>query len=181
VAVIGVLTLPVFADGLQTRPAPGSDAVGLLLRSMQLAAERLMKIGDPGPGTQRFQRQALQQLKALAGSIPISADGQSGRGAAAKGRIAESKTASAAARTSQGVPSGREGGRRPGGPGGAGAVRQSVSSTAETAVESGLQWGFLPANQREQIVQGMSQPVLPRYRKLVSRYWLILSRIGRER
>lgn len=157
-----------------------------------------MRNGSSDGHVQDAQQQAAEQLLAMADSLDKQADEQaqqnssdpSGRNQASRGgkpgdnnrsKSGDSQDTDQSPQDQQGQQAGA--GNR-GKQGGAEAARESAipadqqpGPTAALPSQTGQveAWGFLPPDQRRQLLQGMQAEPPARYRKLTERYWRMLN------
>jgi hypothetical protein len=156
------------------------DALDATLAGMEGAAVRLNDRLDPGPQTQRLQKDVLTGIDKLIEQ-------------ARKNRVA-SRGKSPGRRAADRRPGGaRPGGRKDGaagdpGKGGKGgpvigpeASARSATTRAVDRAELLRGWGFLPLKDREEISQGFDEEFLSKYREEIARYYRDLARAAGEK
>jgi hypothetical protein len=172
-------------------------------------AAHLLRQSDPGQTTQSLQADALEHLRRLMDQMRKQQEQQSQRQSAQPQSSADpfgSQQQDTRARSrdgsqdNEGSPSGRKDGQGQQSPrqgsgersnqGGGQAAsdstlpgEQAPAGAAALPAELGKveAWGFLPPDQRREILQGMQAEPPPRYRKLTERYWRLLNESAEQR
>ncbi len=145
------------------------DDVDETLSRMKRSADRLADGYDTGDATQRIQSQILAGLDRMIAAAEKSATtpkpspssrrkmGQPRRGEPKKQRASEDPSAAGNANRKGGGTSEK----------GGGADSKKNGDRADLA----RQWGFLPEQDRESVMQGMDESFMPRYREEIMRYY----------
>ncbi len=180
--------------------AAAGDPAGQAIRDMDLAAGRLLEQADAGDATQALQRDALEHLRRLmeamnqqqsagqgesADPSPSPQQPSQQRDSAEQGPQRQSQAAG-----QQGGESGQSRDGQTASKGGDQAAQESYlpGNQAAASPVAGLPsllgdveaWGFLPPDQRRQVLQGMQVEPPARYRKLTERYWRLLNEAAGE-
>jgi hypothetical protein len=144
------------------------------MRLMDSAAARLELELDAGQETQDLQRQIMEELdhaikiagvrRKICSRAQEPARGDKRRSAPARGQARE--------RTEQ-----SDGAQQPGSstrePGGSGLMRE-VERAGESLGDPRTSWGQLPQRQREEVIQGVGEKHLQRFREWIERYYRAL-------
>lgn len=152
-----------------------TDAMGRIISRMEEVERKLTRSFDPGPETQAMQQRIIDDLDAaIAAAVRRGARGTPGDGQPGDQRR----------RT-----------RRSMGPQGAGNQAGSSQSNRDTArstsepARSGLSgpfresrrgWGHLPPRDRQEVIQGLSEQSLEKFRQWIERYYKALAEGDRE-
>ena len=145
------------------------DDVDETLSRMKRSADRLADGYDTGDATQRIQSQILSGLDRMIAAAEKAATsprpspssrrkmGQPRRGETKKQRASEDPSAAGDANKKGGGTSEKRG------------VAESKKNGDRA--DLGRQWGFLPEQDREAVMQGMDESFMPRYREEIMRYY----------
>lgn len=141
-----------------------------IIKQMVRAEKRLSTAFDPGAETQRLQRGIVDRLdEAIAASIR-----QGRRGGASAGSMGD-KRRRAAKRTGRqrndSTPQG-SGERTEGSPANGGPQETDRSGPLR---DSKRGWGHLPPRDRDEVLQGMNEKALERFRQWIERYYQALA------
>jgi len=164
-----------------SRPATHAGPVGAIVTNMGEAARSLLQRRDPGEATQSLQAAALEQLKAFLQDLLRSRQRTKGPARPAKGRLRSGDQDQQAGTGSRAGRSGKGGGE---------AMQDEYATKGQPVRPAAVDlselrkieaWGFLPPDQRREVLQGVQAAPPARYRKLTERYWRLLNESGMRR
>ncbi|RME36796.1 MAG: hypothetical protein D6788_10860 [Planctomycetota bacterium] len=150
------------------------DVMDRVLRLMDESAKRLAVAFDPGAETRRVQREILESLDR---AIKKAASQRRMKRSRKRGRSADKRRMAAGSSKSQGSDASAGKTVRALSPSGMGPPQPG---DAEEPVRGGRfregrrAWGHLPQREREEILQGMRERFLERYRTWIERYFRAL-------
>jgi len=145
------------------------------LRLMNLSRDQLGNQFDPGPTTQEVQKQIIN---ALDEAMKHARAGLSGRPTSApstpgdrrqKGKRAQNQQKTADAEQPKPKAAGDPQNAK------AGKGSAHTGTIGGDLRETGRQWGNLPPRDREEVVQGLTEEILLKYRRLIEKYYRALA------
>ena len=152
------------------------DPMARIVAQMAEAELRLARSFDPGPATQALQQRIIDDLDAaVAAAIRRGGRGGSGGGLAGDQRRRPSEAVAGQGRDTSGrAASGTRGdaARAKGEPATAGLSGQFR--------ESRRGWGHLPPRDRQEVIQGLGEQSLEKFRQWIERYYKALAEEDRE-
>jgi len=160
------------------RQAGGQEDGGIMsqvLGLMQQVAQRLSRGFDPGPATQEAQKEIIKKLDeaiAAARRQGRQSGGQSGESSDRREAQARPDQSSADSAKDKSGQTGAEAGTRPG-EAKEGEAREARPSERFREFRRG--WGNLPARDREEVLQGVDEDVIEKYRSIIEGYFRTLA------
>ena len=165
---------PSSVDDLARRLIEGKnvehDSMANILDDMEDAERRLRNVFDTGTETQAIQRQILKKLDdAIASAVR--------RGS---GRPSGDKVTTDV-RRKPGTMNGQSDGGQPGESGDAqptdGTASRGEGETTDVGIFGGTEqsWGFLPPRDRDEVIQGIQEQSLPKFREWIEDYYRALA------
>lgn len=154
------------------------DIMAEVLRLMGRSIDRLQVELDLGPPTQSIQQETLDRLDEAIKIAATQRRPRRGRPDSGRG----DKRRSSSKQGKQANSSGATGENGAGGEASAGDAMES-SSAARAATgnlkDTRRAWGHLPMREREEIIQGIGERVLERYRSWIERYYKALQEVDK--
>jgi hypothetical protein len=139
----------------------------VLIRLMDESATRLELEFDPGEQTQDVQGRIVRQLDEVIK--------QAGSRTQAKSRSSKPSQGEKRGSAKPDAKSGKDGAARPGQPAdGSDAPESTERGTAAGGTDPDRTWGHLPQRERDEVIQGITEKHLERFREWIARYYQAL-------
>ncbi len=165
------------AQAPASRPATqpsANQAVARTLALMDQSRQQLSVRLDPGPETQLVQQQVVAALDDLIAAAMSSAQGTTGASDQPQsGDRREQQESGQSENTADGAS--RPSGDAPARPGSVSSESTGLTTPSGEFRESHRGWGHLPARERDEIIQGVREAVLDKYRKQINEYYRALA------
>ncbi len=156
-----------------TQPSAG-QAVARTLILMEQSRKQLSAKLDPGPETQAVQQQIVTALDELIAAAMAAAQGTAGAsGQPQPGERRERQQPGKPDKTADGATT--PAGEVQGGPGSVQSDGTGLTTPSGEFRESRRGWGHLPARERDEIIQGVREAVLEKYREQINEYYRALA------
>lgn len=178
VLLAGVAAAVAFqAEAPTSRPATqpsAAEAVGRTLTLMEQSRQQLAVKLNPGPETQAVQQQIVTALDELIAAAMAAAQGTTGAsGQPQPGDRRESQRPGQPDKTADGTPT--PAGDVQGRPGSVQSDGTGLTTPSGEFRESRRGWGHLPPRERDEIIQGVREAVLEKYREQINEYYRALA------
>jgi hypothetical protein len=174
--VLLATVLPAGASETQpptTQPSAG-EALARTLTLMEQSRQQLSVKLDPGPETQAVQQQIVAALDDLIAAAMAGAKGTAGAsGQPQPGERRERQQPGQPDKTADGPPT--PAGDVPGQPGSVQSDGTGLTTPSGEFRESRRGWGHLPPRERDEIIQGVREAVLEKYREQINQYYRALA------
>ena len=165
------------AEAPTSRPATqpsAAEAVARTLTLMEQSRQQLSVKLDPGPETQAVQQQIVTALDDLIAAAMAGAQGTAGAsGQAQPGERREHQQPGQPDKTADGAPA--PAGDVQGRPGSVQNDGTGLTTPSGEFRESRRGWGHLPPRERDEIIQGVREAVLEKYREQINEYYRALA------